>query len=319
MGSGHFLVEVVDYLSNRLIDWLNGWSENPVWATLDRMRAEVLADLEGQGVTIDAARLTRVALLKRAVLKRCVYGVDLNPMAVELAKVSLWLDAFTLGAPLSFLDHHLKLGNSLIGSRIHEVQEALTQGQIGLFAASKFTGVMLASDLMRQVSFLSDNTVGQVQQSRAAYHSARDHLAPYKRILDLYTSRWFGNAPSKKGSDPALEFLQRPDLEAWLQDPSTPLPAQDYMNARQVAETALRAATEKRFFHWELEFPEVFFAPSTPGGQDVELREDGGFDAVVGNPPWDVLVDIEGRIGLELDLQYYQTSRNYFDNVRLAQ
>ena len=57
-----------------------------------------------------------MALLKRAVLKRCVYGVDLNLMAVELAKVSLWLDAFTLGAPLSFLDHHLKWGNSLIGA-----------------------------------------------------------------------------------------------------------------------------------------------------------------------------------------------------------
>ena len=72
--------------------------------------------MDRQNVSIDAERLTRVALLKRAVLKRCVYGVDLNAMAVELAKVSLWLDAFTLGAPLSFLDHHLKWGNSLIGA-----------------------------------------------------------------------------------------------------------------------------------------------------------------------------------------------------------
>jgi hypothetical protein len=81
--------------------------------------------MERQGVSIDAEKLTRVALLKRAVLKRCVYGVDLNAMAVELAKVSLWLDAFTLGAPLSFLDHHLKRGNSLIGARVKEVQKAL--------------------------------------------------------------------------------------------------------------------------------------------------------------------------------------------------
>src|SRR5690606_4521791 len=125
MGSGHFLVEVVDYTSNRLLDFLNGWSENPVWGMLEQMRRDILEDVESQGVSIDAGRLTRVALLKRAVLKRCIYGVDLNEMAVELAKVSLWLDAFTLGAPLSFLDHHLKQGNSLIGARIREVEEAV--------------------------------------------------------------------------------------------------------------------------------------------------------------------------------------------------
>lgn len=87
MGSGHFLVEVVDYTSNRLIDFLNGWTENPVWAFLDQTRQDIIDDMERQHVTIDAERLTRVALLKRAVLKRCVYGVDLNLMAVELAKV----------------------------------------------------------------------------------------------------------------------------------------------------------------------------------------------------------------------------------------
>ena len=61
-------------------------------------------------------------------LKRCIYGVDLNPMAVELAKVSLWLDAFTLGAPLSFLDHHLRCGNSLIGATFEDLKKA-TSGQ----------------------------------------------------------------------------------------------------------------------------------------------------------------------------------------------
>src|SRR5262245_7048974 len=138
--------------------------------------------MEGQKVTIDADRLTRVSLLKRAVLKRCVYGVDLNPMAVELAKVSLWLDAFTLGAPLSFLDHHLKHGNSLIGARVKDVQDYLDSGeqtQLDMFAGSKFAGVMLATDLMRQVSYLSDNTVGQAAASAQAYRDASDHLAPY--------------------------------------------------------------------------------------------------------------------------------------------
>jgi type I restriction-modification system DNA methylase subunit len=294
MGSGHFLVEAVDFISDRLIDWLNGWSDNPVWAMLARIRSDILDDMARQQVTIPAERLVRVALLKRAVLKRCIYGVDLNAMAVELAKVSLWLDAFTLGAPLSFLDHHLKQGNSLIGSRIGDVQAALAgKQQRSLFASNKFAGVMLATDLMRQVSYLSDNTVQQVVSSRSAYRSAADYLAPFKRILDVYTSRWFGNPPTRNGFDPTLEFLQRDDVQGWLENPAQPLPPDDYMNVRQVAATALAAAADKSFFHWELEFPEVFFAPSTPGGQDVALREDGGFDAVVGNPPYLFITEIE--------------------------
>jgi Alw26I/Eco31I/Esp3I family type II restriction m6 adenine DNA methyltransferase len=315
MGSGHFLVEVVDFVSNKLINFLNGWSENPVWAALDRIREDIQADMERQRITIDTDKLTRVALLKRAVLKRCVYGVDLNGMAVELAKVSLWLDAFTLGAPLSFLDHHLKWGNSLIGARVREVQAAL-EGQQTLFSSNKFAGVMLATDLMQKVSYLSDNTVAQVQASQTAYRNANDHLAPYKRMLDVYTSRWFGNTATKgkRGAsvfDPTIEFLKRDDTQAWLEDPRKPenrLPADDYMKAGLVAKIALNAAESKRFFHWELEFPEVFFAPSTPGGQDVKLRDDGGFDAVVGNPPWDVLVDVENRVGLEDELQFYRSS-----------
>src|SRR5439155_2038329 len=98
---------------------------NPVNFALDRTRTSILESLGEQGVTVDPARLTDINLLKRHVLKRCIYGVDLNPMAVELSKVSLWLDAFTLGAPLNFLDHHLRCGNSLIGATIQELRAAV--------------------------------------------------------------------------------------------------------------------------------------------------------------------------------------------------
>jgi type II restriction/modification system DNA methylase subunit YeeA len=82
------------------------------------LRNEILEQISRQGVKIDESKLTEVNLIKRMVMKRCIYGVDLNEMAVELAKLSLWLDSFTLGAPLSFLDHHLKCGNSLIGTNV---------------------------------------------------------------------------------------------------------------------------------------------------------------------------------------------------------
>jgi hypothetical protein len=308
MGSGHFLVEVVDFTGNRLLTFLNAWSENPVWGMLAQMRRDILADVESQGVSIDAGRLTRVALLKRAVLKRCIYGVDLNAMAVELAKVSLWLDAFTLGAPLSFLDHHLKQGNSLIGARVREVEEAVAGAQRDLFTPQHFVQLGQAVQGMRRVSFLPDNTPGQVAESREAYYGALQNVEPLKRVLDVYTSRWFGNEPSK-AFDPALYFLQQPEAAAWRSDPAAPLPARGGVDLQAIAATALAARDAHHFFHWELEFPEVFFAPSTPGGQDVELQEGGGFDAVVGNPPY---VDIKGLDPKLTDYLFarFQTTEN---------
>ncbi|MEA3376805.1 MAG: hypothetical protein U9R72_11495, partial [Chloroflexota bacterium] len=98
MGSGHFLVEAVDYVTDRLVRFLDGFPFLGVF--FEGMRRSILEDLERQKVTVDPGQLTDVTLLKRHVLKRCIYGVDLNPMAVELAKVSVWLDCFTLGAPL---------------------------------------------------------------------------------------------------------------------------------------------------------------------------------------------------------------------------
>ena len=305
MGSGHFLVEVVDYVTDRIIKFLQGHPTNPVAAMLLRTRADILDNLTSNNISIDPARLTDVALLKRQVLKRCVYGVDLNPMAVELAKVSLWLDAFTLGAPLSFLDHHLKCGNSLIGARIADVQAALDKpDQRSLLAQSQFTGLMLATDLMARIGDLPDVTIEQNRKSKSTYADAYAALAPFKRILDMYTSRWFGNTPTKaKGKnrqvfDPTLEFLSRDDTQAWITDPtSATLAKDDYMKAAQVAETTMTVAKGMRFFHWELEFPEVFFAASSMG-LPGRTRQDAGFDAVVGNPPYDVMEKAVGELRL---------------------
>jgi type II restriction/modification system DNA methylase subunit YeeA len=115
MGSGHFLVHTVDFISDNIITFLSDYPDNPVVRRIDDLRNEIVRNLADQMVRIDESKLTEVNLIKRMVMKRCIYGVDLNEMAVELAKLSLWLDSFTLGAPLSFLDHHLKCGNSLIG------------------------------------------------------------------------------------------------------------------------------------------------------------------------------------------------------------
>lgn len=322
MGSGHFLVEVVDYISNRITDEFvtkTAWGENPMRAYVESIRRDIIDDLERQKVTIKYEQLDPLSLIRRAVLKRCVYGVDLNLMAVELAKVSLWLDAFTLGAPLSFLDHHLKHGNSLIGARWNEVETAIlgdaeTGYQMSLFGGGTFEGLKQAVEAMRVVSYLSDNTIVQAGQSKQAFLNASTLLEPHKRMFHLYTSRWFGNTPSqaRKGRtivDPAIELARSEMGQQWVKDTSTKLPEDGVNNWQTVAKTALNAAEEKRFFHWELEFPEVFFAPSKPGGQDVQLSKNGGFDAIVGNPPYDEFSEDELGYSVDDILLYFQENQ----------
>ncbi|HOY63543.1 MAG TPA: hypothetical protein PK745_10235, partial [bacterium] len=294
MGSGHFLVEAVDFITCRMIDFLNAFPWNPVKARLRETRETILQEMDKQKVSIDAAKLTDVNLMKRHVLKRCVYGVDLNPMAVELAKVSLWLDCFTLGAPLSFLDHHLKCGNSLIGAKVDEVREAIGETgnqalQLGLWD-SRFSRLMGATEIMRRIGELSDTTSAQVKESRAKYIDASDKIAPLKRIFDVYTSRWFVNsdAPKNKkkkaGPDAALNFLRSSDIYNWAEAPAARMELEE--SYRATAEAATQASGGKHFFHWELEFPEVFFEPRKGTAHVIEKKPNSGFDAVIGNPPY---------------------------------
>jgi len=298
MGSGHFLVEAVDYITDRMADFLAAFRWTPIVYELSQTRHEIQEEMERQNVSIDMSKLTDLNLLKRRVLKSCIYGVDLNPMAVELAKVSLWLDCFTLGAPLSFLDHHMKCGNSLIGGRIDEARAAVEEGQLSLFGSNLWAGALLATKSMIEVGRLSDVTARQVRESKQHYHSATDALAPFKRILDIYVSRWFGNEPgqAKRGKaavDKAIDFLRSNEANEWCQHPEHTAGLND--EQRTVVATATQAAQQQHFFHWELEFPEVFF-------EETKRKENGGFDAVVGNPPYRVL--IRSQVGAEL-LQYY--------------
>ena len=289
MGSGHFLVEAVDYITDQMAKILTSFKWNPIVHELAQTRHEIQEEMERQGVTIDMSKLTDLNLLKRRVLKSCIYGVDLNPMAVELAKVSLWLDCFTLGAPLSFLDHHMKCGNSLIGGNVQEVQDALSRDLFG----HQFTDLLNATQLMRKVGELSDVTAQEVAESRKAYQGAYDALAPFKRLLDVWVSEYFGN---KKAQITTSMYAGT-------------IVANNYSKAntedRQAIETALALAKDKRFFHWELEFPEVFF-------DEMKRKENGGFDAVVGNPPYLKAGDLSRDVKDFLSLTF-EGARGQFD------
>ena len=132
MGSAHFLVAALDRIEARLSGWL---ADNPlpqITAELDRLRSAALAALGdlAAGVEIESS-----SLLRRQVARRCVYGVDLNPVAVELARLALWVHTFVPGLPLSFLDHNLVCGDSLTGvGPLDEAMTALGSNEHSLFA-----------------------------------------------------------------------------------------------------------------------------------------------------------------------------------------
>ncbi|MBE9218918.1 Eco57I restriction-modification methylase domain-containing protein [Dolichospermum flos-aquae] len=290
MGSGHFLVEAVDYLTDELINILNEYPEhNPILEMLGKTRNSILENLQQQGINIDI-NLDDNQLLQRVVMKRCIYGVDLNPMAVELAKVSLWLHFFTIGAPLSFLDHHLRCGNSLIGTTAREAEANMMKeesGQLSLLTGP-FVGLLRAAEIMRGVSTLSDATFAEVETSERLFKEFDQAAKPFKRLLDIYVSQFFGVKQAKN-------FLERFGLNA--------INAKfENMNAADIAvyEEARRLFDQKRFFHWDLEFPEVFIDL-----ESASWKENPGFHAVIGNPPYGLVESLTWLSNLYNDCFVY--------------
>jgi hypothetical protein len=314
MGSGHFLVNTVDHLTDGIIRRMQvyhdthpdvPWDWNPAQRLIERMRGEIGTEMARQGITIDPARLDDTSLLTRLVMKRCIYGVDLNPLAVELAKLSLWLHTFTVGAPLSFLDHHLRWGNSVIGADVRTVERAMrgevreskataesrrlaeargeapatpsAATQFGLFQGP-FAGLLDLTAMMIEVAERSDTTLADVQGSAEAYAAFQSQLLPYKQALDLWVSQWFDEGRKTKDQGPAVEFMTMHSADV--------LPALrgEIAVDERYGQAIARARglwERQRFFHWDLEFPEVFVDLA---GRD--WAADGGFDAMIGNPPY---------------------------------
>jgi len=289
MGSGHFLVHAVDVIADMISRWHGEQPSSPLTDFLERMRAELLGAVEQQGVTIDTAKLENRHLIRRLVLKRCIFGVDVNPMAVELTKLSLWLHSFTVGAPLSFLDHHIKCGNSLIG--------ACDLGQVIAPGSPVWNDVLQAMHFMFAIGQLGDVSYAQVSESKHKYDESREKLLIALNRAHVVTARYFvDELEDSKRLAQVINLVGR-RKRLLLRDASEDTSGQydllgDVEEIRELhdrphehvacLEKALEAATRHRFFHWQLEFPDVFIASDGSG-----FAPDAGFDCVIGNPPWE--------------------------------
>ncbi|MBK6768135.1 MAG: N-6 DNA methylase [Ardenticatenales bacterium] len=286
MGSGHFLVAATEHVARHMVG----------------LALDVPPDLGEEG---------ELAYWRRRIVQACIYGVDVNPLAVELAKLSLWLATVARDRPLSFLDHHLRTGNSLVGARVADVPlgtpprrvserrvkavaAAEAAGQLSMTTDSAFAGAMLtANGLMSEIEAMRSDTVEDVHAAEALFHDqVRVQTAKARRLADVWTARHFGLT---------IDEGTWPEFVAHILHGGMALPHWTAM-----LDEADRIAGERRFFHWELEFPEVFF--DRFGRLDAWTS---GFDAVIGNPPYvrqESLGDIKPFLATLLPDVYHGTA-----------
>ena len=268
MGSAHFLTAALDTIADRIEIFLAEVGGLPGIAQLLSELSEDSGPLAQQPEDGD--------LLRRLILKRCIYGVDLSPMAVEVANVTLWLASFVPGLALSYLGSNLKCGDALIGVADPSV--------VGASDSPLFTGQAVAeamtraADLQRKLAENPDRTPGEVKRSEELSAELHDATAGLRTAFELWAADPLGLAVentfiAKDGGKRQERVGSRHVLE---------LHGQAIVERKQgLPENVVKAITEAqdiaerhRFFHWPLEFPSAFH------------RERPGFDVVVGNPPW---------------------------------
>ena len=262
-GSGHFLVEALGYLTDLALQRMETDADlQQLVAAESEKIAEQLAFLNLGYVPEDAQ------ILKRALLKRCIFGVDLNPFAVELARLSLWMDSFIFGTPLSFIEHHVQHGNALMGASVQEfiAYNATEVKQNDFFVENLSARFDELRTVMQELDGMRDTTAAEVEQSK---HLWKTSIAPklhlLSRALSFICTRRALLAEGDKAGCEALD--KTPDLLTQLFDES---------KSKTVALKQVETYAQRfNFFHYEVAFPEAFAGAKK------------GFDIIVGNPPWD--------------------------------
>ena len=289
MGSGHFLVSLVDYLTDGVIaamaeaEALVDGYVSPLVGRIQAIRDRILANAEERAWAIDRDRLDDRHIVRRMVLKRCVYGVDKNPMAVELAKVALWLHTFTVGAPLSFLDHHLRCGDSLFGAWAHSgIDKARNYGSPLLLHGSVTQAERSALE-MQEIEELTDAEIAEANRSAETFAGVEEATAPLDAVLSLVHAIDWLEVKDRAGKTALQSFfggLLGDPIEIALGRTEVAAERPESAHFAELLQKARRLVDEECFLNWQAAFPGVWtnWQSATPAG---------GFDAVIGNPPWD--------------------------------
>lgn len=270
MGSAHFLVAAVDRIEARLSAWLTLHPVAAITAELNRLRGTAL---EALGELADGTPVEQSSLLRRQVARHCIYGVDKNGVAVELARLAIWVHTFVPGLPLSFLDHNLVRGDSLTG--VASVGDAAAAVKPKGSRAESSLFVYLLEELLEEcleplarLGRLNDADKSEIDEARAAQAESHEAVAPVRAVFDVATAVRAGAIEIHRDFDFSPESI-----------------------ARLASDSAVRESVQRLTpVHYPTVWPEVF-----------ARTERSGFDCLLGNPPWEkVVVDREVWWGMHL-------------------
>ena len=277
-GSGAFLVQADRYLSERLVEaWEDAEKQHPGVPGITPEGSASSGAANEQLIPKDTNE--RVSYAHRIVAQRCLYGVDKNPLAAEMAKLSLWLLTLAKYKPFTFLDHAIRCGDSLVGIRdIRQVQYFqldLDHADRSLFAGPVMGLVDEAVTLRKKIEALPANTVEDVREKERLLAEAEEKTARLRFAADLLISVEF-QPVSSAGEKEALHNSMAIQAGEYVQNGTL----EDFRAA------AKKVMNGQPTFHWPLEFPEV-------------MLDRGGFDAFVGNPPFFAGAWLDTHVGTE--------------------
>lgn len=287
MGSGAFLVQACRYLGERLVEsWLRAEAAG-ARISVDGDVLSQLGDAEPLPDTLD----DRLTTARRLISERCLYGVDINPLAVELAKLSLWLVTLAKGRPFGFLDHNLRSGDSLLG--LTHLQQLIqlsmdvapgSQTQLQLFGQTVAAAVEKAIALRLELRHITIRDIHDVAAQAAKETASRHTLQLVKTVADAFVGQVFALADSKRDLNEALAELTSYLNDAIAGDTAALNQLRNLAISHLSADLPLGEAA-RRPFHWALEFPEIFSA-TTQTDTTTPPANTLGFDAFIGNPPF---------------------------------
>ncbi|HWV56719.1 MAG TPA: hypothetical protein VNZ57_04540 [Longimicrobiales bacterium] len=256
MGSGHFLVAAVDRIERRFSNYLAKRPLADVTNELERLRKSALRQLGEDWV---GEPLEDTQLLRRQIARRCIYGVDVNPLAVELARLSIWIHTFVPGLPLSFLDQNLVVGNSLVGIATFDEANEILAGTGDLFSITAAERLARAREPLEKLAKLADATAAEVAQAKELYRELKERTRLEAGLLTILTASRIDKEIRQAVDQGQIATLLQGEGDVFT-------------------DTLLRRAEEALSglhpLHFPVAFPQVF------------LGERGGFDVIIGNPPW---------------------------------
>ncbi|ACN55751.1 class I SAM-dependent DNA methyltransferase [Borreliella burgdorferi] len=262
-GSGHFLISCLDYLTEKV--WYDLDKFEDVKKELDKEYRAILKESEEYDVQYS---ISKELVLRRILLKKCIYGVDINPISIEITMLSLWINTFIFGTPLSFIEHHIKVGNALLGytkDEFFDITKNKFESGFSLFKKRIKEITTILEDIYQKIKGINDTTKEDIEKSKKIYKEYEESEDIYNLKIIFSLIKLYSLSFDKSLN---IEFS---DITSVISLIENILGNKISIEDKEKIEKIKKLSSYYKFFHYGIEFPDI----------------QEGFDIVIGNPPWE--------------------------------